>query len=31
MAHVNNTNLGEFSGVWVFCEQRLGKLQATVL
>ena len=31
MADFNNTNLADFSGVWVFCEQRQGKLQPTVL
>ncbi|GAB2046538.1 electron transfer flavoprotein subunit alpha/FixB family protein [Agathobaculum sp. TL06] len=31
MAEFNNTNLADFSGVWVFCEQRQGKLQPTVL
>ena len=31
MADYNNTNLADFSGVWVFCEQRKGKLQPTVL
>ena len=29
MADFNNTNLADFSGVWVFCEQRQGKLQQT--
>ena len=31
MADFNNTNLADFSGVWVFCEQRQGELQPTVL
>ena len=31
MAEFNNTNLADFSGVWVFCEQRQGELQPTVL
>ena len=31
MADFNNTNLADFSGVWVFCEQRQGQLQPTVL
>jgi len=31
MADFNNTNPADFSGVWVFCEQRQGKLQPTVL
>lgn len=31
MADFNNTNLADFSGVWVFCEQRQGTLQPTVL
>ena len=31
MAEFNNTNLTDFSGVWVFCEQRQGTLQPTVL
>lgn len=31
MADFNNTNLADFSGVWVFCEQRAGTLQPTVL
>ena len=31
MADFNNTNLADFSGVCVFCEQRQGKLQPTVL
>lgn len=31
MAEFNNTNLADFSGVWVFCEQRQGVLQPTVL
>ena len=31
MADFNNTNLADFSGVWVFAEQRQGKLQPTVL
>ena len=31
MAEFNNTNIADFSGVWVFCEQRQGKLQPTVL
>ena len=31
MADFNNTNLADFSGIWVFCEQRQGKLQPTVL
>ena len=31
MAEFNNTNLADFSGVWVFCEQRQGRLQPTVL
>ena len=31
MADFNNTNLADYSGVWVFCEQRQGKLQPTVL
>jgi len=31
MAEFNNTNLADFSGIWVFCEQRQGKLQPTVL
>ena len=31
MADFNNTNLADFSGVWVFCEQRQGELQSTVL
>ena len=31
MAEFNNTNLADFSGVWVFCEQRQGELQSTVL
>ncbi len=31
MAEFNNTNTADFSGVWVFCEQRQGKLQPTVL
>ncbi len=31
MADFNNTNLADFSGIWVFCEQRGGKLQPTVL
>ena len=31
MAVFNNTNLADFSGVWVFAEQRQGKLQPTVL
>ena len=31
MADFNNTNLADFSGVWVFCEQRQGVLQPTVL
>lgn len=31
MADFNNTNLADFHGVWVFCEQRQGKLQPTVL
>ena len=29
MADFNNTNLADFSGVWVFCEQREGKLMNT--
>ena len=29
MADFNNTNLADFSGVWVFCEQRDGKLMNT--
>jgi electron transfer flavoprotein alpha subunit len=31
MAEFNNTNPADFSGVWVFCEQRQGTLQPTVL
>lgn len=31
MADFNNTNLADFHGVWVFCEQRQGTLQPTVL
>ncbi len=31
MAEFTNTNPADFSGVWVFCEQRQGKLQPTVL
>ena len=31
MAEFNNTKLEDFSGVWVFCEQRQGVLQPTVL
>lgn len=31
MADFMNTNLADFSGVWVFCEQRQGELQPTVL
>ena len=31
MADFNNTTLADFSGVWVFCEQRQGKLQPTAL
>ncbi|MCQ5131342.1 electron transfer flavoprotein subunit alpha/FixB family protein [Butyricicoccus faecihominis] len=31
MADFNNTNIADFHGVWVFCEQRQGKLQPTVL
>ena len=31
MAEFNSTKLEDFSGVWVFCEQRQGKLQPTVL
>lgn len=31
MAEFNNTKLDDFSGVWVFCEQRQGVLQPTVL
>jgi electron transfer flavoprotein alpha subunit len=31
MADFNNTKLDDFSGVWVFCEQRQGVLQHTVL
>ena len=31
MAEFNNTKLEDFSGVWVFCEQRQGELQPTVL
>jgi len=31
MADFNNTNPADFSGVWVFCEQRKGELQPTVL
>lgn len=31
MADFNNTNLGDFKDVWVFCEQRQGELQPTVL
>ena len=26
MADFNNTNLADFSGVWVFCEQRQGEM-----
>ncbi len=29
MATFNNTDLAAFKGVWVFCEQRLGKLMPT--
>ena len=29
MADFTNTNLADFSGVWVFCEQRQGELQPT--
>lgn len=29
MATFNNTNLADFRGVWVFCEQRAGKLMPT--
>ena len=29
MADFNNTNLADFSGVWVFCEQRQGADKAT--
>ena len=29
MADFNNTNLADFSGVWVFCEQRQGKMMPT--
>ncbi len=29
MADFNNTNLADFSGVWVFCEQRQGNLRGT--
>ena len=28
MAEFNNTNLADFSGVWVFCEQRQGESPA---
>ena len=31
MAEFINTNPADFSGVWVFCEQRQGQLQPTVL
>ncbi len=31
MADFNNTNHADFHGVWVFCEQRQGTLQPTVL
>ncbi len=31
MAEFLNTNLEDFKGVWVFCEQRQGVLQSTVL
>ena len=31
MADFNSANIADFSGVWVFCEQRQGKLQPTVL
>lgn len=31
MSEFNNTNVEEFSGVWVFCEQRDGKLVQTDL
>lgn len=31
MAEFNNTNHADFSGVWVFCEQRQGQLLPTVL
>lgn len=31
MVEFNNTKLEDFKGVWVFCEQRQGELQNTVL